>query len=1029
MFNVRGFPVKARAAAAAAMLTVLGVVAGSLVFGAAAPAALAASSQAVPYARSSGLTLAQAPGALQAAVRRTLGVRAAAAGSAWPQQAELTAADAANRDFFGISVAISGSTAVVGADDKNSTAGENNGSGAAYVFTQSGTTWSQQAELTAPDAAANDYFGYSVAISGSTVVVGAYGNKVNTGAAYVFTQSGTTWPLQAELTDPDATIGDYFGRSVAISGSTVLVYGGGGVYVYVLSGTTWSEQAELTGPGDSEDDTLGWTIAISGSTVLADGSAGVDVFTRSGTTWSEQAELTDPGDSEDDGFGSSVAISGSTAVVGAEGGGSFTGAAYVFTQSGTTWSQQAELTASDGAAQDYFGESVAISGSTVVVGASGNEATTGTAYVYVQSGTTWPQQAELTASDGGDGDNFGLSVAISGSTVMVGAPYHGSMASGAVYVFGGGGCQQVTEPDGDYEFGGCVTEEDGGTLDVTTQESDLDGVQVSASATDQVSYNDGDSDGDTLTSGHASTLSLSLGSSLIKVFRGVLDEQLTGPITVDIPDGTQIAGLTVSGTLTLTPDSGGQASGAVTVTLPPVLGGGTGTLTFTTTVNAGLSSVQVSVPQATFMGLFSLSDVNLAYTPGTRTWSVSATATTGGSTSAPFTGSLVYSDDTLSSASLSVGGISLAGLTDISTLKVSYKDGTWSGTAGLARPSGGTENAAITLGFTGSTLTSGSITAANVQLFGVVNVASFSMSYASGSWDLSVTTTLAGGGGGSATLTVSGGIITAASLTLTNVTFEGKFTVASASVSYSASAPNPACGSVTGTEIWCGNWQVQLPQATTVDGVSGALAFSDGTFASGSIDVSGDVPLIDGVFLTSLSGALTVNPPPTTITGTAGIAFGPTVNNTTLLSATGTLTRTLPGSDTSGSYTATGTLSALSQLLGRATVTVPGDHGKTSIDLTLGPSASTGLSFSELGVTVQVTGELTGSFSASTFSITGGTQVTVNGSLLAGGSMKIDGNGMAACATSSHGKAGFEYVWATGDLSVFGTKGCSEQGF
>jgi hypothetical protein len=193
--------------------------------------------------------------------------------------------------------------------------------------------------------------------------------------------------------------------------------------------------------------------------------------------------------------------------------------------------------------------------------------------------------------------------------------------------------------------------------------------------------------------------------------------------------------------------------------------------------------------------------------------------------------------------------------------------------------------------------------------------------------------------------------------------------------------------------------------------------------------VSGSVPLIDGVFLTSLSGALTVNPPPTTITGMAGIAFGPTVNNTTLLSATGTLTRKLPGSSTSGSYTATGTLSALSQLLGTATVTVPGDGAKTSIALSLGASASTGLTFSKLGVTVQVTGALAGSFSTTTFSITGSTQVTVNGSPLAGGSMKVNSHGMAACATTSQGKAGFEYIWSTAHLSVFGTKGCSERSF
>ena len=116
-----------------------------------------------------------------------------------------------------------------------------------------------------------------------------------------------------------------------------------------------------------------------------------------------------------------MAISGSTAVVGARGKNSFTGAAYVFARSGTTWSQQAKLTAADAAANDNFGYSVAISGSTAVVGAPVKNSETGAAYVFVRSGTAWSQQAELTASDAAANDRFGWSVAISGSTVVVGA--------------------------------------------------------------------------------------------------------------------------------------------------------------------------------------------------------------------------------------------------------------------------------------------------------------------------------------------------------------------------------------------------------------------------------------------------------------------------------------------------------------------------------------------------------------------------------------------------------------------------------
>jgi len=133
-----------------------------------------------------------------------------------------------------------------------------------------------------------------------------------------------------------------------------------------------------------------------------------------------------------DHFGASVAISGSTAVVGAFNKNSATGAAYVFARSGTAWSQQAELTAADGAPGDNFGNAIAISGSTAVIGAPGENSYTGAAYVFTRSGTIWSQQAKLTASDAAQYGHFGWSVAISGSTAIVGAPWNPAVAA---YVF------------------------------------------------------------------------------------------------------------------------------------------------------------------------------------------------------------------------------------------------------------------------------------------------------------------------------------------------------------------------------------------------------------------------------------------------------------------------------------------------------------------------------------------------------------------------------------------------------------------
>jgi hypothetical protein len=371
------------------------------------------------------------------------------------QQAQLTAGDGAANDFFGYSVAIAGDTALVGA--YNDGVGANTSQGSAYVFTRSGSTWSQQAKLTANDGAAGDYFGVSVAIAGETALVGAFRDDVGAnpdqGSAYVFSRSGATWSQQTKLTANDGAANDRFGWSVAIAGETALVGAyyddvganteQGSAYVFSRAGSTWSQQAKLTAaPGDgAAGDYFGYSVAIAGDTALVgapydtvganarQGSA--YVFSRAGSTWSQQAKLTAaPGDgAAGDYFGYSVAIAGETALVGAHlddvGANTDQGSAYVFTRAGSTWSQQAKLTADAGAAGDYFGVSVAIAGETALVGANyddvGANANQGSAYVFSRSGTTWSFQARLTAGDGAADDRFGHSVAIAGETALVGA--------------------------------------------------------------------------------------------------------------------------------------------------------------------------------------------------------------------------------------------------------------------------------------------------------------------------------------------------------------------------------------------------------------------------------------------------------------------------------------------------------------------------------------------------------------------------------------------------------------------------------
>ena len=378
----------------------------------------------------------------------------------WTQQAELTASDGKAEDGFGAAVAVSGGTVVVGAP-LHPYSPPNDGPGAAYVFVERGGTWIQQAELTASDGVSGDLFGYSVAMDGNTIVVGAPTHQIGSnrypGAAYVFVESGGTWSQQAELTASDGASWDYFGISVAMSGSTVVlgaVYhkalginepGPGAAYVFIESGGSWTPQAELTAFDGFDDDLFGISVAVSGSVAFvgaprhtfAINKVGVAyVFAENDGIWTQQAELSPSDRAEYEGFGAPVALDGGTAVV------TGTSAVYVFEESGGVWNRQAELTASDGTADNGFGGSLAVSGSTVVAGAAnqdvGSNQFQGAAYVFVQSGGVWSQQAELAASDGVKNDHFGASVAVSGSTVTTGASNRNvgsNYGQGAAYVF------------------------------------------------------------------------------------------------------------------------------------------------------------------------------------------------------------------------------------------------------------------------------------------------------------------------------------------------------------------------------------------------------------------------------------------------------------------------------------------------------------------------------------------------------------------------------------------------------------------
>ena len=380
------------------------------------------------------------------------------------QSKKLTASDAAANDRFGYSVATNGDTVVVGAYGKNSN------TGAAYIFERNhggAENWGQVQKLTASDAAVNDQFGRSVAIDVDTVVVGAWLKNSNTGAAYIFerNQGGAeNWGQVKKLTANDAAAFDDFGSSVSINADTVVVgawvkvpgdgyISVGAAYIFERNhgGTeNWGQVQKLTASDPANYAYFGYSVSISGNTAVV-GSYGKQpgaayIFERNqggAEHWGQVKKLTaSDGIGVGDQFGISVAIDGDTLAVGANHGNRATsGAVYMFerNQNGAeNWGEVQELTASDANLLDEFGISVALDGDTMVVGAWAiNLLTGGAAYIFErnQNGVAgWTEMQKITASDVAAHDQFGSSVGIDGDTVVVGAVGKNSN-TGAAYVF------------------------------------------------------------------------------------------------------------------------------------------------------------------------------------------------------------------------------------------------------------------------------------------------------------------------------------------------------------------------------------------------------------------------------------------------------------------------------------------------------------------------------------------------------------------------------------------------------------------
>ena len=372
-------------------------------------------------------------------------------------QQKITASDAAERDQFGNSVSISGDYAIVTA------VGDDEYSGSAYVFVRNGNRWAEQAKLTSDDADEGDYFGYSVSISGDYAIVGAPLNDNDgerSGSAYIFVRDGAEWTQQAKLTADDAADGDFFGGFVSICGNYAIVGAhcnsddgrtSGSAYIFVRVGNRWTQQAKLTADDADSRDFFGYSVSISGDCAIVgahgndddgESSGSAYIFVRDGEEWTQQAKLTADDAEAVDTFGYSVSVSGDYTVIGAvsdSDDGQSSGSAYIFFRDGDEWTQQAKLTADDAAAGDYFGYSVSISGDGAIIGANYNDdggESSGSAYIFVRDGEEWSEQAKLTADDADAADTFGYSVSISDDYAVIGAVSNDDDgdASGSAYI-------------------------------------------------------------------------------------------------------------------------------------------------------------------------------------------------------------------------------------------------------------------------------------------------------------------------------------------------------------------------------------------------------------------------------------------------------------------------------------------------------------------------------------------------------------------------------------------------------------------
>ncbi|SEM73727.1 FG-GAP repeat-containing protein [Syntrophus gentianae] len=373
------------------------------------------------------------------------------------EKVRLTANDPAAGAEFGRSVAIEGDLVAVGAGA--AVAGSTDKAGAVYLFKRHGHRYVREAKLVAPDASSDAEFGRSVAIQGDRVIVGArfaeVENFTKAGAAYVFRKHKGSWRYEAKITSPTPADEDNFGRALAIQGNLLVVTARkenlnaddvGAAYIFLHKGNQWIFSEKLTAGDPLPGAYFGQSVAMQGNLLAigarnADSAGAVYLFHRTGKGWKEFAKVNPPDGIEDDQFGFSVALVGNVLTVGARranpDGVEDAGAAYVYAIHRDSVDLMARLTASDSAAGDQFGQSVAMAGGVIAVGANrakiGANKKQGAVYLFSREDHSWIEGKKVTADDGLAGDEFGYSLSAFGNEFVTGAHFADSTA-GAAYV-------------------------------------------------------------------------------------------------------------------------------------------------------------------------------------------------------------------------------------------------------------------------------------------------------------------------------------------------------------------------------------------------------------------------------------------------------------------------------------------------------------------------------------------------------------------------------------------------------------------